>query len=102
MCDQRAGALVQAPSRPLVMVSSALPLPNLFFQPRPCSSSGAPSGSGPTLPQDRGTVGFAEGVTTGDERDGFLVVHGHAGEGLADVLGGGERIGLPLGPSGFT
>ena len=35
-------------SRPLVMASRPLPLPKLFFQPRPCSSIGAPSGSGPT------------------------------------------------------
>jgi hypothetical protein len=42
------GVVVQAPSRPLVIVSGPLPLPKLFFQPRPCSSMGAPSGSGPT------------------------------------------------------
>ena len=32
-----------------------------------------------------GAVGLAEGVAASDERDGFLVVHGHAGEGLAHV-----------------
>src|SRR5438034_1748850 len=42
------GSLVHAPSRPLVSVSAPLPLPKVFLQPRPCSSSGAPSGSGPT------------------------------------------------------
>src|SRR5215207_5812874 len=42
------GSLVHAPSRPLVTVSPPLPLPKLFFQPRPCCSIGAPSGSGPT------------------------------------------------------
>jgi hypothetical protein len=36
------------PSRPEVMVSSALPLPNSFFQPRPPECTGQPSGSGPT------------------------------------------------------
>src|SRR5919106_1497643 len=41
------GVLDQAPSRPLVMVWPPLPLPKVFFQPRPCSSSGAASGSGP-------------------------------------------------------
>ncbi len=30
-------------------------------------------------------VALAEGVTTGDERNGLLVVHRHAGEGLTDV-----------------
>src|SRR5205814_2418056 len=42
------GLSVQAPSRPLVIVSSPLPLPKPFFQPRPCCSVGAASGSGPT------------------------------------------------------
>src|SRR5207249_9819750 len=42
------GLLVHAPSRPLVIVSAPLPLPKLVFQPRPCSSRLAPSGSGPT------------------------------------------------------
>src|SRR5258708_40367575 len=40
------GSLVHAPSRPLVIVWTPLPLPRVFFQPRPCSSRGAPSGSG--------------------------------------------------------
>src|SRR5436190_24100023 len=39
------GSLVQAPSRPLVIVESPLPLPKLFSQPRPCCSRGALSGS---------------------------------------------------------
>src|SRR5436190_19041959 len=43
------GLLVHAPSSPLVMVWAPLPLRYLFFQPRPCSSIGAPSGSGPTF-----------------------------------------------------
>src|SRR5438067_11842245 len=42
------GSLVHAPSMPLVIVSAPLPLPKLFFQPMPCASRGAPSGSGPT------------------------------------------------------
>src|SRR5579863_5570537 len=42
------GALVHAPSSPLVMVSSPLPVPKVFLQPRPCSLRGAASGSGPT------------------------------------------------------
>jgi hypothetical protein len=42
------GAAVQAPSRPLVTVSSALPLPHLLRQPRPCASMAAAVGSGPT------------------------------------------------------
>ena len=44
---QRAGVVVQVTSRPLETVSLPWPLPKLLFQPRPCASSGAPSGSGP-------------------------------------------------------
>ena len=42
------GVGVHAPSMPLVVVSTPLPVPKLFFQPRPICSMGAPSGSGPT------------------------------------------------------
>ncbi len=42
------GVGVQAPSRPLVMVSSPLPLPWRLVQPSPISWRGAASGSGPT------------------------------------------------------
>ena len=44
-----------------------------------------------------GTVGLAEGVPAGGERHGFLVVHGHAGEGLPHVAAGGHRIGHAIG-----
>ena len=37
-------------------------------------------------------VRFAKGVPAGDQRDGLLVVHGHAPEGLADVLAGEDRV----------
>jgi hypothetical protein len=33
-----------------------------------------------------GTVGLAESVTAGDQRDGFFVVHRHTEERLADIL----------------
>ena len=42
-------------------------------------------------------MGFAEGVTTGDQRDGFFVIHRHALEGLADVFRGGYRVGITVG-----
>src|SRR3954468_22603246 len=41
------GLLVQAPSRPLVIVSGPLPDLNLLIQPKPCASMPAASGSGP-------------------------------------------------------
>src|SRR5919206_4410276 len=48
------GSFVHAPSSPLVSASAPLPLPQVFLQPRPCSSIGAASGSGPT--QSAGTA----------------------------------------------
>jgi hypothetical protein len=43
-------------------------------------------------------VGLAEGVPAGDERHGLLVVHGHAGEGLADVPCRSDRVRLAIRP----
>ena len=40
-----------------------------------------------------GTVRLAEGVATGDECDGFLVIHGHASKRLPDVPSRCERVG---------
>ena len=45
--------------------------------------------------QQRGiacTVGLAEGVATGDQRNGFVVIHRHAGEGFTNVDGGSFRV----------
>src|SRR5450432_440519 len=42
------GVSDQVTSRPLVIASAPLPVPKLLFQPRPCSSMPAVSGSGPT------------------------------------------------------
>jgi hypothetical protein len=42
-------------------------------------------------------VGLAERVAAGDERDGLLVVHRHAGERLADVARRGERVRVAVG-----
>src|SRR6516225_9234082 len=42
------GAVVQMSSSPLVIASSPIPVPNVFRQPMPCCSIGAPSGSRPT------------------------------------------------------
>src|SRR5882672_5857513 len=42
------GVVVQAPSSPLVIVFTPTPLPNVFFQPRLCSSMLAAAGSRPT------------------------------------------------------
>src|SRR6266567_110503 len=42
------GVVVHVTSRPLVIVSPPLPVPNVLRQPKPCSSMPAASGSGPT------------------------------------------------------
>ena len=46
------------------------------------------------------TVGLAEGVAAGDQRDGLLVVHRHPAERLADVAGRGDRVGCAVGALG--
>ena len=43
-------------------------------------------------------MGFAEGVAAGNEGNGLLVIHRHAGERFPNVLGCGERIRLAVGP----
>ena len=45
-------------------------------------------------------MGLAEGVAAGDQRDGFLIVHRHAAEGLADIVGRRDRIGIAVGTFG--
>ena len=94
---------VQAPSNPLVIVCTPLPLPKVFFQPKPCSSRVAPSGSGPTYfpgsaapcvlpkvwpPATRATVSSS-----------FMAIRAKVSRmSRAEPTGSG----LPLGPSGFT
>src|SRR5207302_3520462 len=45
-----------------------------------------------------GAVGLAEGVATGDKRDGLLVVHRHASKGVPNVFRRGERIRVAVRP----
>jgi len=45
-----------------------------------------------------GAVRLAERVSAGDERDGLLVVHRHARERLANILGRSERIRVAVRP----
>ncbi len=73
-----------------------MPVPNVYFQPSPCASTGVASGSGPDAVARRGAVGLAEAVSTGDERDGLLVVHRHPAERLPDVAGRLQRVGLAV------
>ena len=48
-----------------------------------------------------GAVGLAKGVTAGNQRDRFLIVHRHAGKGLADIARRGDRIGVAVWPFGI-
>src|ERR1700693_2310491 len=43
-------------------------------------------------------VGFAEGVTAGNERNRLLVIHRHARESLPDIASRGKRIRLSIRP----
>ena len=78
------------------MVSTPLPDFQPDIQPKPCASIGAASGSGPIWSTGPAPVRLAEGVAAAGQRDGLLVVHGHSREGLADVPGGGQRIGVAV------
>ena len=90
------GSLVQAPSSPLVIVSTPLPLPEVLIQPMPWCSTGQPSGSGPTRSGSSAPWHLPNVWPPTMSADGLLVVHRHAGEGLADVPGGGERVGVAV------
>ena len=95
--------VVQAPSKPDVMVFTPLPELKVFFQPNPCSSILAPAGSLPTYfpgsaapcvlpkvcpPAIKATVSSS-----------FIAILAKVSRiSLAAAIGSG----LPLGPSGFT
>ena len=87
---------------PLLVVSPPLPLPRLFFQPNPFSLDGRGFGLRTHQFRVACTMALAEGVAAGNQRDGFFVVHAHAGEGLTHIATRGDGSGLPFGPSGLT
>ena len=43
-----------------------------------------------------GTMTLAEGVATGDQRHGFLIIHRHTGEGFADITRRCHRVRLTV------
>ena len=45
----------------------------------------------------RGTVGFAQRMTAGDQRDDLFIIHCHIAEGRANRGGGGERVAAGVG-----
>ena len=100
--SHRVGFGVQAPSRPLVIVSSPLPLPKELFQPRPCSSRGAASGSGPTSaasPAPWHLPNVCPPATSATVSSSFIAMRAKVSRtSRPEATGSGS----PFGPSGFT
>ena len=71
--------------------------PERVLPPEPLLFDGCRLGFGTDEGGVSRSVGFAEGVATGDEGDRFLVVHRHAAEGFANVACGGDRVGHAVG-----
>ncbi len=96
------GSLVQAPSSPLVMVSGPLPVPKVFFQPKPWYSTGHASGSGPTYSEPAAPWHLPKvwpPTMSASVSSSFIAIRRKVSRmSLAAASGSG----LPLGPSGFT
>ena len=97
------GVGVHAPSMPLEMVSSPLPVPMVFFQPKPCCSSGAASGSGPTYfsgsPAPCALPNVWPPTTSATVSSSSIAMRRNVSRmSTADASGSG----VPLGPSGLT
>ena len=93
------GLLVQAPSSPLVIASAPLPVPKVFFQPRPCVLDGAALGLGTDVARRSAAPWHLPKVwpptMSATVSSSFIAMRR---EGLADVPGGGERIRVAVGP----
>src|SRR5262249_26267186 len=88
------GALQAAGDRVVALAGSkgVFPAEALFCE-------GGAFGFGTDVLSRRGsTMGFAKGVTAGNQRNGLLVIHGHAAERFPNVPGCSERIRFPVGP----
>ncbi len=96
------GSLVQAPSSPLVIVSTPMPVPELFFQPMPWCSTGHASGSGPTysgLTAPWHLPNVWPPTMSAAVSSSFMAMRRKVSRmSRAEASGSG----LPLGPSGFT
>src|SRR4029079_2220386 len=64
----------------------------LALPPEALGLDGTAFGVGANQRRVAGTMGLAEGMAAGNQRNGFLVIHRHPEEGFADVLGGRDRI----------
>ena len=86
-----------------MIASRPLPLPKLFFQPRPCSSIAAPSGSGPTYSSGSAAPWVLPNVwppaISATVSSSFIAIRPNVSRmSRAAAIGSG----LPFGPSGFT
>ena len=83
-------------------MSPALPEPNEPFQPRPCSSSGAASGSGPTRAASPAPWVLPKvwpPAISATVSSSFIAIRAKVSRmSRAEAIGSG----LPLGPSGLT
>src|SRR5581483_2602806 len=93
----RPGALESAGHRVACLATSALVFPAQSL----LLGAGRRGLGAHTLGWIMGAMRLAERVSAGDERNGLLVVHGHATEGLTDVLRSRERIRIAVGTRGI-
>ena len=100
--SQVVGLGFHAPSMPLVVVCTPLPLPKALRQPRPCSSIGAPSGSGPTSVGSPAPCALPKvwpPATSATVSSSFIAMRAKVSRTSRPEATGS---GLPSGPSGFT
>ncbi len=91
-----------APSMPLVVACTPLPLPKAFFQPKPISSRGAASGSGPTSfgsPAPCALPNVWPPATSATVSSSFIAMRRKVSRTSRPEATGS---GLPFGPSGLT
>ena len=99
MLSHFTGAVVQAPSNPLVIVSIALAAAKAVLPAEALLLEAGSLGFGTdVLVRISSAMGFAERVSAGDERNRLLVVHCHATERLSNVSGCSERIRVTVRP----
>ena len=83
---------------PLVIVSPALPLPKAALPAEALLLDAGALGFRTDQRRIASAMTFAESVSSGDERDGLLVVHRHAREGLSNVAACSDRTRFAVRP----
>ena len=92
------GVCVQVTSGPPVMASAPMPGAMLALPAEALILERAAFRLRSDQRRIAGAMGLAEGVAAGNQRDGLFVVHRHAEERLADVLGRRERVRIAVRP----